>query len=382
MREDRSLIIRALRLWQPIGEFFLVVMRAQDLVAVSYADVRKLERHELDRYMGINRRLSSTRVKDLRSYVRTYDATFPTSIILAVSAANARYDEEGGWLELFAAEGQELREIGKIIDGQHRIAGLEALEDRAKFELGVAIFVGADIATQANIFATVNLAQTKVNRSLAYDLFDYEKVRSPQKSAHYVAVALDQIEESPFFRRIKRLGKATEGREGETITQAVVVEMLLGLMSSEPMTDRDAFLRKLGLKKPTVEELRRHPFRGLFVEQNEEDIARILLRYFGAVQDRWPGSWNDLDRAGNALPKTNGFRALMRFLRAAYLAVVGEEIGSVPNKGDFERILGRVELEDGDFNTVTFPPGTSGEAGLYRYLTAALGGRGKWDNGG
>jgi len=114
---------------------------------------------------------------------------------------------------LFADSDEEMNDIAKIIDGQHRIAGLEGLAEQTDLELGGAIFVGADIATQANIFATVNLAQTKVNRSLAYDLLDYEKMRSPQKSAHHIAVALDQIEGSPFYRRIKTAGKR-HGRAG------------------------------------------------------------------------------------------------------------------------------------------------------------------------
>jgi hypothetical protein len=46
------------------------------------------------------------------------------------------------------------------------------------------------LATQASLFSTVNLAQTKVNRSLVYDLHDYAHTRSPEKS-HDVAIALD-----------------------------------------------------------------------------------------------------------------------------------------------------------------------------------------------
>ena len=374
MKYGESLRIRALRLRQPIGEFFLVAMKARELVAVSHADVRKLEDNELDHYIGINRRLALSRVKELRSYVKTYDATFPTSIILAVASTNASYDEETGHLHLFPKNGEGMGEIGKIIDGQHRIAGLEALDEEAEFDVSVAIFVGADITTQANIFATVNLAQTKVNRSLAYDLLDYEKVRSPQKTGHSVAVALDRVKGSAFYQRIKRLGRATEGRDGETITQAVVVEMLLNLITSDPMGDRDTFLRKIGMGRPTGEELQRYPLRGMFVERKEADITRIMLNYFGAVRDRWPESWEDIGRPGNALPKTNGFRALMRFLGPAYLGIVGDAIGRVPGKEEFQSVLRGVRLEDADFNTETFPPGTSGEAGLYKHLVEALAG--------
>ncbi len=63
-----------------------------------------------------------------------------------------------------------LDQVASIIDGQHRLKGLEEAK-QGEFELSVSIFVGADDATEAMIFSVVNLAQTKVNRSLVYDLF-------------------------------------------------------------------------------------------------------------------------------------------------------------------------------------------------------------------
>ena len=372
MTESTAIRIPAFKIRQPIGDLFVGRMTALEIVSVAYADVREMEKNELDRYIGINRRLARRRVDELSTYVKTYDATFPTSIILAVPEENTEFDEKLGVLTLQATESMPLARVGKIIDGQHRIAGLEAVPSASDFEICVTIFVGADIATQANVFATVNLAQTKVNRSLAYDLLEYESKRSPQKAAHDVAVALDQFEGNPFYRRIKRLGTATPGRTGETLTQAVVVEKLLDLMTDNKMVDRDSVLRHIGLGRPTIDQLRKRPFRGLFVERKDEQIARIVLRYFCAVRNRWPKSWDQIDRKGNTLPKTNGFRALMRFLKPAYLRIVGEDIGAVPVERDFASILEWVELEDEDFNLTTFPPGTSGEAGLHKFLSAAL----------
>jgi hypothetical protein len=67
------------------------------------------------------------------------------------------------------------------------------------------------------------------------------------------------------------------------------------------------------------------------------------------------------------LNRTNGFRALMRFLRHAYLEVAAP--GEVPSSQKFsERVFGRIDLDDRVFNTDEFPPGTSGEAHLYRVL--------------
>ena len=109
------LSIPALRIRQPIGDFFVAVMNAAELVSVSYAHVRELEENALDTYMGINRRLSMSRVKELQSYVNTYDATFPTAVILAVESANTEYDEKKGVLHLIEIENDSLGTIAKII---------------------------------------------------------------------------------------------------------------------------------------------------------------------------------------------------------------------------------------------------------------------------
>ncbi|MGE4337021.1 MAG: DGQHR domain-containing protein [Pigmentiphaga sp.] len=363
----RSIDLQAIRINQPIGEFFIAAISARDLVDISFTDVREMRDSALDLYMGIQRRLSPARSKDLQTYVNQYDATFPTAIILAVDEKNALWNEEARTLTLVESDEIEFGKIARIIDGQHRVDGLTNYKGDA-FEVNVSIFVGTDIATQANIFATVNLAQTKVNRSLVYDLLDYEKKRSPQKTAHHITVALDKIPDGPFYHRIKRLGTATAGRENETLTQAAVVEALLPYIATNPQEDRNSFLGNLFLARPSRKELERCPFRGLFLQEKDTDITRIILEFFNAVREKWPTSWDATERQGNVLPKTNGFKALMRFLRPAYLSVVGDDIGRVPHRGEFSQLLDQVRLMDDDFNIQTFPPGTSGEAKLFNLL--------------
>lgn len=368
----RKVEFPALRVQQPIGEFFVGVMKGKDLVDISFADVRRLNTSEMDDYIGIQRRLSPSRSKELKEYVNSFDATFPSTIILAVPEENAVFDVNTHTLSLIESESTPFNEIAKIIDGQHRVDGLSAFSGET-FDVSVSIFVGADIATQANIFATVNLAQTKVNRSLAYDLLAYEKLRSPQKAAHHIAVAMDKLSFSPFYQRIKRLGNATPGRSSEAITQAAIVESILALTSKDPVSDRNSFFWNSGFRTPSDSELLRYPFRLLFLKGRDEDITQILLNFFTAVRDRWPDSWSDLDRKGNVLPKTNGVKALMRFLKEIYPLVNNGDWLRVPEKTQFRNFIDRVPLQDVDFNTDVFKPGTSGEATLFKALQLSLG---------
>lgn len=354
----------AIEIEQPIGTFYIGAIECKDLVQIAKADMRRMEENELDNFIGIQRRLSDGRVRDLKKYVHNVDATFPTSVILAIKEENAEWDSSKGKMLLKATDKTPMEDVAVIIDGQHRVEGLKGYNGETPFQINVCVFVGIPVATQANIFATVNLAQTKVNKSLVYDLYDYEKLRSPQKSAHHITVSLDRVEKSPLYRRIKRLGVATHGRDNEQLTQATVVECLLPYLSLDPSQDRNTY--KLGLipNLYNEQELQKVIFGNLHIKKHDEKIAEILVNYFQAVAERWPNSWNDFETKGNILPKSNGFIALMGVLRPIYKAVMAENKSDyTPSKSDFLELFNKVNsLQDNKIDTEIFKPGTSGSS--------------------
>lgn len=389
-----SVSVPALKIRQPLGEFYVCVFTARELVEISWVDVRRMsgEGGEIDEYLGIQRKISDSRVKQLRRYVRTADATFPSSIIVAIPGRCASWDEASGRLvisefidSVYPERSVPFDRIAKVLDGQHRIRGLAQpegdqfvldLPEAIPFDLNVAVFVEADIAQQATIFSTVNLAQTKVSKSLVYDLFSLTNSRSPQKSAHMIAVALDASEGGPFYRSIKRLGTATPGRGqfDEYLTQASFVEALVPHITSDPLADRDFFIRDLRgrLSMPSTAELRKHVFRGLFIQENEGEIARIVWAYFDAVRKVWPESWSSSAK-GNILRRTNGFRAFMALFRDFYINALGSRpIGSFVAAEDFVALFRLVDINDGGFTADEFPPGSSGESALKRELRNGL----------
>jgi DGQHR domain-containing protein len=343
---------------QPIGTFYIGAVEARDLVKISYADIRRLEDRDVEKYLGIQRPLSESRVKELSQYVKNVDATFPTSVIIAVSSEDALFDETTSVMSI-----RNEPSVAKIIDGQHRIAGLEGYQN-GLFQVNVTVFVDMDIEDQAMVFATINLKQTKVSKSLAYDLYEFAESRSPQKTCHNIAKLLNVTPESPFTNKIKILGVAT-GKPEESITQATFVDRLIKYISRDPMKDRDTIKRGKTLTQITSSESKRLIFRNMFIQGKDAEIAKVLWDYFGAVEARWPEAWRSTPQ-GNILSRTTGFGALVRFLRPAYLHFT--EPGNLVPPGSFVQLFSAVPLNQGDFTTENYVPGSSGEARLYQDL--------------
>jgi DGQHR domain-containing protein len=361
MSGENRITFRCLEVIQPVGTFYVGVMDSADLVAISYADIRRIAERDIEKYLGIQRTLNPDRVKEIATYANTMDATFPTAVILAVKSEDADYNDQGGAMSLTRNDG-----VAKIIDGQHRIAGLKGFRG-SPFMMNVAIFVDMDVEDQANVFATINLAQTKVNKSLVYDLYDYAKSRSPQKTSHSIARLMNRDEASPFKDKIKVLGRATPGKTNETLTQAAFVEALLPYITTKPIVDRDLLKRGKPLERRIDNRDDPRILRNLFIDERDADIAVILWNYFGAVQRRWPFAWTTKE-AGNILNRTTGFTALMKFFPTAYRAARAPD--AVVPSPFFETLFAAVKLSDADFTPENFPPGSAGISKLHKQLVA------------
>lgn len=359
---------------QPLGTFFVVSIPANLLIQITSADVRRMVgERPFETYLGIQRPLNRKRVAEIATYANTRDACFPSAVIVAIEGRCAEFNPDRNTLTLKnyipETESPEDRavyeiQIGRVLDGQHRIEGLKSFTGEI-FEVNVSVFVDVDIEDQAYLFSTVNLTQTKVSKSLVYDLFDLAKTRSPQKTCHNIAVALDQGKDSPFFKKIKRLGHATPGRVGETLTQATVVEGLLTYVSRDVVADRELYLKGKTPSKLYGKIEQELIFRNMFIDEKDLLILDVMWNYFAAIQKKWPVAWGS-DGTGIVLNKTNGYRALMRLLRPIYLFLTSP--GGVPSTEQFMSVLERTSMKDDLFMVDNFPPGTSGEALLFHTL--------------
>ena len=402
-KETSHVVFKCLPVTQPIGTFYIGSISSSDLVDIAWTDVRRIagdadgglesdngvggssqlasgwleepvieemdnvflraDNRDFEGFLGIQRQLSTSRVREIRQYVRTQDAAFPTSVLIAVSSLDATYDDRNSIMSI-----RRHSRAAKVIDGQHRIAGLEEYEG-PQFDVNVSVFIDMDIQDQAMVFATINLKQTKVNRSLAYDLYAFTKTRSPQRSSHDIVRFLNYKDGSPFYYKIKMLGTGS-GKDQETITQATFVDRLLRYITRDPMNDRDALRRGKKLNRARDNEERWLIFRNWFVNEEDVKIAIVLWNYFSAVRSRWPTAWDEVIR-GNILNRTTGFGALMRFMRLAYNS--RNEREATIGIDEFKEIFANIELDDTDFKPEEFVPGSSGERKLFDLLVEQSG---------
>lgn len=359
---------KCLQAVQPIGTLYVGVMNHDDLVYISYADVRRMElgkeNREVEDYIGIQRELNKNREKEIGKYVNLVDATFPNSVILAISSKYADYDEKKGTMTIEYKD-----DVAKILDGQHRIAGLQHFaQSDDRFQVVVSIFIDMELEDQAIVFATINKEQKNVSNSLVADLFAFAESRSPQKTAHNIARALNKKQGSPFYKKIKILGTAVN-KELETITQDTFVRSLINYISKDPQADRNFYkVHKNKKKLPLAEgnELTRYFLRNLFIEDDEDiKIAQIIWNYFHAVENKWPSAWQNVE-PNMILNRSTGFIALMRFFKDAYLSF--NKIGKVISKEEFREVFHPIRLKPQDFNKERYVPGSSGQGQLYKDL--------------
>lgn len=344
---------------QPIGDFFVGKIPADILRKIAYADIRRLEDRKIETYTGIQRPLSADRVKEITQYIRTVDATFPNTIIVSIESRNIVDSNENSLIIKLTEESV------KIIDGQHRLAGFNETNSIG-FELVISVFVDAVLEDQALIFSIINLKQTKVNKSLVYDLFELSSIKGPQKICHEIAKSLNSDPAAPFYRRIKLLGRKIELYEG-ILTQGTFVKYLLPMISDNPDKDVDLLKRNEPLPFEESDIKRGKIFRKFFIQKEEWAILKILINYFNAVKKSFPNEWSNVS---NVLGRSIGYGALMKLLQK-HLFLIGVEQNQL-DEGFFLKYFslaaGKLEL-----NFENYPANAGGENKLYSDFVKQMG---------
>lgn len=332
---------------QPIGDFLLGVMRVPDLIDISKADPRKFDHISMETVGGIQRDPSPTRIKAIAEYSKTVDAGFPTPILLALEKNDYTYENNKLIVLKYVC--------ADIVDGQHRVLGLKEAKIKDEFMIPVVFLLDATEEQKALIFATINGKQTKVPASLIYELFEVTKARSPQKTAHEIARALNSDENSPWYQKLKMLGKKTPGFE-ETLSQGTFVKWLLPLISKKADIVRN--LLKNGDPVPPEPDC---IFNDYWRNDRDSTILKILLNVFNAAKRTWPEQWQNPTQY--TLTKTNGFTGIMKALPKMFEeGKKKKELTEDYFAGIFTKVKNKMEADKIEFTIKYFEPSAAGEA--------------------
>lgn len=193
--------------------------------------------------------------------------------------------------------------IGEIIDGQHRIYGIMKSKI-SEIELPVVIMFDLIPQEKAYIFSTINSNQVTVPKSLIYDLYDVSELRSPYKTCHEIARALNSDKKSPYYNRLKMLGKKMS--DNEVLSQGTFVYELIKMITNNPQKDGIAIKNN---KELDYLDERKYPFRDLFIRGKDELIYKIILNAFTAVKNVFHNDWNS---EKSILSKSMGYGAILR----------------------------------------------------------------------
>lgn len=371
MDNAKTFTYTGIKVQQPLGAFFIGKIDGRKLSEMSQSEVRDMRNDDINQRIGIQRELNSSRVKEITEYVKTTDACFPNSVILSVKEKNimdiTASSETDGVYKITLIDSED---TFQIIDGQHRIAGLESYQEEEAFEVNVSLFLDMDIEQQAILFATINSKQKGVNKSLMMDLHTMQTTRNPIKSAHYISRILNGKDDGALTGRITPFYSSPK-QGGYKYTQANFIQKTIKYISGSDIQlikDRDALKAGEPLIYANENSRKKLIFRNLFIDAQDEIIALIINNYFIAVRNCWPRAW---EQTGYVLARSIGFNALMIVLPF----VVGK-VGlydQVVQVEQFEQVLRGLNLTDDDFDENDFTLSGYGQSDIVKMFKARLG---------
>lgn len=357
--------ILATKVVQNNQEFYIGVFSLRELLSFTKFTERLIVDYD-DKNLPIyndqiQRKVDNSRVDKIVDFL-LYDTTpiFPTNIVLSIPEAIIESVEEVNDKVEISVQAKIFDEVLKnegdvyisIIDGQHRIKGIEKAKEKLSIELSVldgllknssdkkelekkikalnfqytnliniqvmvSFFIDPTLEFQAMIFSTINRTQKTVSQSLVYSLFGLTNDDSPQKSALEIVLALNSYEKSPFYNRIKLYGAQHFRNENPPLTQAGMVKSIISLIClNSKEAERDRYRRRDELSNGIIKQL---PFRRYYADNDDNKITLIMYAFFTAVKEVFVSEddifWNiSEDKPKNILNTTVGYQALIKIL--------------------------------------------------------------------
>lgn len=326
--------VKAIKVVQPLGEFYISKIKAGDLLKISTSSVARYDKD--GNLRGNQRPLNEKRLKAIANFIMSDEMSFPTSILIA-----ANIDKDGRIIEDIGHR-WDVRQTSSpdiynliipdevsslVIDGQHRLNAFKYTDANClDIELVCSIFVDLPNPYQAYLFATINGNQKRVDKSLALELFGFDvdnepqNTWSPEKLAVYITRRFNFTKESPLYQKIKLAPLFYEleemvNKDKWLLSIAAMVEGIMSLISSNPQKDRDL----LAMKKNSIwsDKTRgvlpngKPVLRYLYLASKDDELYSVLEKYFLSVKTiLWENATN-----GSVILKTIGISVLFDILK-------------------------------------------------------------------
>ena len=359
-------IITVRKVKQNNQEFLVSVFSIRQILTFTKYTERIIDHFDEDNKPQYNnrvqRKVSPSRAEEIADFLlEDPDAVFPTNIVLAIPEPIIEIIEDKNLHEVEITINKKVfSEVAKengdiymtIIDGQHRIKGIEAaikrlegeidasrfaankakgqdflkkqertykqLHNLLNIDLVVSFFIDPTLEFQAMIFSTINRTQKSVPQSLVTSLFGLTENDTPQKTALEIVMTLNGYESSPFYNRIKFHGGNYARHQSPPLTQAGMVKSIVDLISTNNRElERDRFRERKDLLININSDL---PFRRYYATNNDLFITDILFSFFTSVQKLFIRDGKHLwdfeedTRPKNILHTTIGYQVLLKIL--------------------------------------------------------------------
>ena len=270
--------------------FYLTMLRARDLIQISYASVRNRDMEE----GAVQRLLNPRRIDSIKEFTLS-GGDYPNCIVLNWVDTKKRLTIANGSILVPIRD-----RVAQIIDGQHRVEGIRAAIKAelaiGKLEIPVAFYENLTTRECADIFLSINTEQKPVQRSLVFDLYGVasQHVVDPAAvRARDIATQLNEQDDSPFKGLIRLPGKQPSGAAGTRNKQSAGVDLSTVVTSLKPLVEEKGIFEQVGVAELQMQ-------------------TSALLNYFDVLREWYGGLWTDRD---NVFLTAAGFSGAMEFLK-------------------------------------------------------------------
>lgn len=260
-------------------------MKVKDLLQIYYVAVRG----QSDEPGAVQRVLNKRRIAEIKNFILDGN-TFVNSFIINWTSTEYEPQVEDSIITLTLHE-----RTAQILDGQHRLAGLQEAvlekESVGETEVLVSMFMNLDTKSAAAIFLNINSKQKPVPSSLIYDLFG-EAVDNRELAtnrANDIIEYLNTSTDSPYFGLVKYPGMARH--------KSGMIDISSMINAMKPHLEKDG------------------EFAQYFID-DLNTMTKIITNFYNTIKKANPLLW---EKSNNPFLKAAGFGGAFDFLCAKLL---------------------------------------------------------------